>query len=403
MGYTCDEIVGRHHSIFLSDADFHGVEYDKFWTALSQGNAQTSESKLVAKRGNAVWLLATYSPVRDTRGRITWVAMLASDVTPQKLESIKLDIKVNRTLEIVQAAASGDLTRKLAVDGEDAVGRVGTELRGFFENLRGSLKKTMLRAESLALASSELEGTSLQMSATAQQTATQAAMVSAASETVATNVDEVASSSEEMLASIREIETSAREAVRVAHTAVEAAGVTNQAIVKLGESSTEIGDVIKVIMAVARQTNLLALNATIEAARAGEAGKGFAVVAEEVKELAKQTAKAAEGITNKVLTIREDSLAALAAIGQIGAIITEINDYAGTIAVAVAKQTVTTNHIGRNAAQAAFVTAEISQNIGVVAKTAQDTTEGAHKTQKSATCLSEMAQSLQSLLKQFKL
>jgi methyl-accepting chemotaxis protein len=85
----------------------------------------------------------------------------------------------------------------------------------------------------------------------------------------------------------------------------------------LGESSQQIGKVIEVITSIAEQTNLLALNATIEAARAGEAGKGFAVVAGEVKELAKETAKATEEIGSRIAAIQSDTSDAVGAIGEI--------------------------------------------------------------------------------------
>ncbi len=131
------------------------------------------------------------------------------------------------------------------------------------------------------------------------------------------------------------------------------AETTNETIAKLGQSSAEIGKVIKVITSIAQQTNLLALNATIEAARAGEAGKGFAVVANEVKELAKQTAKATEDISRKIEAIQADTKGAVDAIGQIGRIIMQINDIQNTIASAVEEQTATTNEISRNVAEAA--------------------------------------------------
>ena len=133
---------------------------------------------------------------------------------------------------------------------------------------------------------------------------------------------------------------------------------------------------IKVITSIAQQTNLLALNATIEAARAGEAGKGFAVVANEVKELAKETAKATEDISRKIEAIQTDTKGAVEAIGQIGKMIIQINDIQNTIASAVEEQSATTNEISRNLAEAARGSTEIAQNITGVAEAARSTTAG---------------------------
>jgi methyl-accepting chemotaxis protein len=180
------------------------------------------------------------------------------------------------------------------------------------------------------------------------------------------------------------------------------AETTNTTIAKLGQSSAEIGHVVKVITSIAEQTNLLALNATIEAARAGEAGKGFAVVANEVKELAKQTAEATEDISQKITAIQDDTQAAVTAIGQIGGVIHQINDIANTIASAVEEQSVTTSEIGRNVEEASKGSSEIAQNITSVAQAAQSTASGATETQAAAQQLARMAAELQQLVGQFK-
>ena len=173
-------------------------------------------------------------------------------------------------------------------------------------------------------------------------------------------------------------------------------------VAKLGESSTEIGNVIKVITSIAEQTNLLALNATIEAARAGEAGKGFAVVANEVKELAKQTAKATEDISHKIEAIQGDTKGAVEAIAQIGKIINQINDIQNTIASAVEEQTATTGEISRNVAEAATGSTQIAQSITGVAQAARSTTEGASNAKSAADELARIAHDMQKLVGQFK-
>jgi methyl-accepting chemotaxis protein len=154
---------------------------------------------------------------------------------------------------------------------------------------------------------------------------------------------------------------------------MQVAETTNATVGKLGDSSIEIGNVIKVITSIAEQTNLLALNATIEAARAGEAGKGFAVVANEVKDLARETAKATEDIGRRVEAIQADTREAVDAIAEISSVIARINDYQTTIASAVEEQTATTNEMSRNVAEAAMGSTEIAQNIVGVATAAQTT------------------------------
>jgi methyl-accepting chemotaxis protein len=320
----------------------------------------------------------------------------------ERRQAEDLRAKVESILEVVNSASRGDLTREISVRGADSIGQMGEGLTGFFGTLRGNVSNIARTAQVLASASQELTAVSQQMASNAEETASQANVASAAAEQVSKNVTVVSTGAEEMGASIKEIAKSANEAAHVATSAVKVAERTNAIVAKLGDSSAEIGNVIKVITSIAQQTNLLALNATIEAARAGEAGKGFAVVANEVKELAKQTARATEDISRKIEAIQGDTKGAVEAISQIGKIINQINDLQNTIASAVEEQTATTGEISRNVGEAARGSSEIAQNITGVAVAARSTTEGASNTKASADELSRIAHDLQTLVSQFK-
>lgn len=402
LGYSLNEISGRHHRMFVEESYRQSHEYREFWERLNRGEYQAAEFKRIAKGGREVFIQASYNPILDMNGRPFKVVKYATDITAQVIAREELKTKVNLMLEVVAAASSGDLTREIAVRGTDSIGQMGEGLSRFLTDLRRSVSSIAQNASALAGASEELSSVSTQMSGNAEETSSQANVVSAASEQVSKNVQTVSTGVEEMNSAIREIAKNATDAAKVSQQAVTIANTTNATISKLGESSAEIGKVVKVITSIAEQTNLLALNATIEAARAGEAGKGFAVVANEVKELAKETAKATEDISRKIEAIQGDTKGAVEAIKQISGVINQINDISNTIASAVEEQTATANEMGRNVAEAAKGSSEIAQNITAVASAAQSTTQGASNSQQAASELSRMAAELQHLVSQFK-
>lgn len=251
----------------------------------------------------------------------------------------------------------------------------------------------------LGSAAEELSATATEMSKNSDRTTLESNTAASSAEEVSTGVRIVATNTEEMVASIKEISRSASEAASTSKDTLHRATDTNALVNQLGLSSQEIGNVIKVISSIAQQTNLLALNATIEAARAGEAGKGFAVVANEVKELAKQTAKATEEITQKIGAIQNDSKKAVESIVGIASVIEKLNGISITIAAAVEEQTATTDEVSRIVQESSKGVSDISQTIKVVANAAQQTSTGAAQTLTAAKSLGGLAVKLKELVK----
>ncbi|WP_182111961.1 MULTISPECIES: methyl-accepting chemotaxis protein [unclassified Actinotalea] len=256
--------------------------------------------------------------------------------------------------QATELLSSGDVTTRLPV------GRGRTELEQLATALNGALDRSAAVADGVGEAVGRLDEAAAQLVATsdglaveAERTTRRTASVSRTAQEVSTGIDAVAAGTHQMGASIGEIARNAHAVARIAEEAVQAADATKGTVEALGASSTQIGSVVKVITAIAEQTNLLALNATIEAARAGDAGKGFAVVAGEVKELARETARATGDISSQVDSIQGAVTRAADEITRIGVIIARISEFQTTIAGAVEEQTATTAAMAAGVAQAA--------------------------------------------------
>ncbi|MBD8062684.1 methyl-accepting chemotaxis protein [Actinomycetaceae bacterium Sa1BUA1] len=300
------------------------------------------------------------------------------------------------------AMAAGDLTTATDITDRDELGQVAQALDAAQLKLRELVSEASGTAQAVAAAAEQLSASGGSLRAATEGTSAQAGVVAAAAEQVSSNVRTVAAGADEMGASIREIAQNAAEAAQVAAEATDVAGTTNETVAKLGTSSREIGEVVKVITTIAEQTNLLALNATIEAARAGEAGKGFAVVAGEVKELAQETARATEDIARRVDTIQVDTAGAVDAIAEISRIIGAINDYQLTIASAVEEQNATTDEMSRSITEAATGSGEIAGNITAVAASSAAANDTLVQLTAAAQELAGMSASLQNRLAQFR-
>jgi len=269
------------------------------------------------------------------------------------------------TIVVLQdiAQGDGDLTQRVDEAREDELGELGKWFNTFIGKLEAIIAQIAESTQGVASASEELVAVSQQMGHNTQETSTQATAVAATTEEATRNLVAVATATEEMTASIREIAKNASDAAHVSAVAVQKTEAATATMGRLSQSSEEIGGVVKLITSIAQQTKLLSLNATIEAARAGTAGKGFAVVANEVKELANETAKATEQITQRIEAIQMDTGKATEALTEISGVIARMNDISGTIATAVEEQTATTNEIARNVTQTAEATREVTKKI----------------------------------------
>ena len=337
---------------------------------------------------------------------------------------------IRKSTAFAQQLSQGDFTQKLEVDQKDEIGILSRALNQMIEKLGGMFKEVTQGISTLSASSTELTIIAGDMSENSEQTfsrsnavaestramSTNMTSVAASAEQASTNLDMVATASEEMTATINEIATNAERAMQITSRAVTDTHSASATVERLGKEAQDIGIVTETITGISEQTNLLALNATIEAARAGEAGRGFAVVANEIKELAKQTAKATLEIKQKIEGIQNSTTGTTAQIQGISQVIDGVNEIVTTIATAVEQQSTTTKEIAQSVAQAAMGIQEITRSISEssivantiaedifeVTKRAETTSSTSAQVKTSANELSQLAENLKQMVDVFR-
>jgi methyl-accepting chemotaxis protein len=371
----------------MADAQKRLDELDKVSRALAETQVAENESAVRQER-----LLMAAVLVLTILLAVALALVIAGGITRP----------LRRVVTVLQAVAHGDLTRDVEVDQRNEIGEMGRALRQAVERIREVLSTLAQSSRDLATRSVDLQSASHSLSDVAAAAAVQTESMSDATASVTATIQSVAGGATEMGASIREISISAAEASRIAADAVSLAGTTDGIMARLGTSSAEIGNVVKLITSIAEQTNLLALNATIEAARAGEAGKGFAVVASEVKDLAQETARATEDISGRIEAIQHDTGSATTSISSVSEVIGHIDSFQSTVAAAVEEQSTTTSTMARDLESAAANANLISEAIGTVLHATQSTSRGVESIESAATELSETSDRLRQAVDSFR-
>jgi methyl-accepting chemotaxis protein len=392
LGYSLGEIQGKHHSMFVEPSVRDSNAYREFWASLNRGEHQAAEYKRIGKGGKEVWILATYNPIFDEKGKPFKFVKFATDVTEQKLRTADLAgqiAAIGKSQAVIEFNMDGSILtanenflnalgyaldeikgkhHSMFVDASD---RDGAAYREFWANLNagqyqaGEYKRIGKGGKAVWIQASynpilDMNGRPFKVVKYATDTTAQV-IARKKSETVRGMMETVASGAEELNASVREISETMAKSRQTASEAVGRVEAADEQAQRLSAASESMGGIVELIGNITGQINLLALNATIESARAGEAGRGFAVVASEVKNLANQAKQATDKIGQEIGNLNGISADVVSAPSAIKQSIQDVSEYVTSTAAAVEEQSTVTSEMSTSMQRAAAEAAGIGR------------------------------------------
>ncbi|MFC0384823.1 methyl-accepting chemotaxis protein [Muricoccus vinaceus] len=304
MGYSLEEVLGKHHSIFVEPSLQDAPNYREFWAKLRTGEYQAAQFRRIRKDGSGVWIEGSYNPILDAAGKVEKIVKFATDISGQ-------------------VALLSDL--KGLIDGN-------------FGEINSAIDLSLNEARSAARAAEE----------------------------TAENVQTVAEAAGQLASSVSEIAQSMAKSRIATENASQQASLGEESTAKLMAAAQAMSGVVSLIQSIAGQVNLLALNATIEAARAGEAGRGFAVVASEVKNLAGQTAMATEKIAHEIEEVQSTSGAVAGTLSAIRQAVESVRESVAVTASAVEEQSAVTTGMSTSMGSASSAVRTVSASVGQI-------------------------------------
>jgi methyl-accepting chemotaxis protein len=380
MGYYLEDIQGEHHRMFVDGDYATSADYKRFWQKLNRGEFDGGRYKRIGNNKKTIWIQATYNPIMDLNGKPYKIVKFATDITEQVNleESVAAraeadGAKIKRLLESVERAAAGDLTSKIAVEGDEPLDHLAEGISKMIADLRKVIGDVVTEANGLADAS-----TTIAERSNGVANGTQA--LGATVEQMNASIDGLTSSINVIANNTADADTMAKTTQHEAEAGARAVAKSIEAMDLINRSSEDIGEIVKVISEIANQTNMLAFNAAIEAARAGEHGLGFSVVADEVRKLAERSSQA----TKEISKLINESVKRVSAGSEISR---QASDAFDKIVAGVAKTTAAISDISKATNEQLLTAREVSTAVQYIAEEAE----------KSAAACDSIARSVEGL------